>query len=86
MKLSESAISYANENCNGKIMPKTWQIIHDSYIDGASSSSQRIKELIEAIETTITGLEWKLENEPSNSDKADSEHLDLLKQLIQKNK
>lgn len=82
MKLSESAISYANSHCNGKTMPKTWRMIYDSYIDGASFSDQRIKELVEVIETTIVGLEWKLENEPSNSDKSDSEHLDLLKKLI----
>jgi len=49
MKLSEAAIKYANENCNGKIMPKTWRMIYDSYMAGAVFSSQRNKELEEGI-------------------------------------
>ncbi len=36
----------------------------------------------EAIETTITGMEWKSTEEPLTFDKADWEHLGNLKELI----
>jgi len=34
-KIKAAALEYANSNCNGKIMPKTWQMLYDSYVAGA---------------------------------------------------
>ena len=40
------------------------------------------KGLREAIETTITGIEWRIENESETLDKSDYEHYNNLEKLL----
>ena len=45
---------------------------------------ERYNEAVEAIETTIIGMEWNAENEPITFSKSDYQHLGNLRELIKK--
>ena len=50
----------------------------------SSKDKNRIQELEDGIETSITGLEWIMDNEKEKMDKSDYEHYDMLRALIGK--
>ena len=50
----------------------------------SSKAEERIKELEDAIQTTLNGFEWDMENKIETIDKSDFENYDNLKKVLNK--
>lgn len=44
---------------------------------------EALKQCKEALERTITGYEWRIENDPMSMDESDCEHLDDMKATLE---
>jgi len=55
-------------------------------ISTIEQQQSQIEGLVELIDRSATGLEWKLDNEPETFSEADGEHLNELKEALTKHK
>lgn len=75
-----------NSGVDPNDMTKLFNALKTHHQPAVPESDKTIQNLVVAIETTITGIEWNSENKPECFRKADAEHLQYLRDTLTKYK